>query len=1000
MSISEEEEELNYVKLDKTNGITLISNEDYISEMNNFMTTGKAFEEEKIGKKLLNEIKNRVKEGTDILIINKDYIKDFYKSINSDKKSLNSSINRILSIDYKDKFIFSQTNVEDVFKLLIIGFNELRKNKIQADKDLKSVISEIDFEKYDFFEMYANNEYLKNKEKDKKEREKEKNDISFSRLSSQCKSTTFSSFSAPIKDLYEEESEIDENTSLFSYRYHNEPKSVCYIDNNDRNIIYSSFLDSEYIYNEEEENKILLTKECFSYPNSKYKSLDKNKLPIELILILYKFRNVETLIFQIQNIDEQFIKMAIFILMNANLLFIKGIKEIKFDLGNDSLQYGIDDIFRERTVELYHFFQKNKNCVYNTSGYQARTINLWEPENDIFFDKSENISKNNKFLYNIQPKEKSNTFDNQLCNIYNEIGNLTKLKYIRPINYTIKNNIQNDDLDDNYSISINNTNSELSNLSISEIQKMEKDSISIDPKALNKKLTLNSSHINNETNDVSSNKKSTPLFFVPFVQKNKQYFDMVAIYSYFLAKYFKKLSKLCVYFHTPYEYELCLLYDMALNLDQTHFLIFLNKLENLTEMEFSFNSLDDKTFDYIHGIIYKNSNISSLKLSFFTPDINYFDDSLFYLCSSKKIGLTKLFQEQKEYEMKYELYKNKRMNDYILDIKLFESFYINLSNLFNLIKAKSLGKLNELIFRFDIPLPLLGKENYIIIIIKFIINILIMITFQKNIIHTVKLLSPQLELNCSEKPYIRQLFKEILLQEDEIDKNNDNNNNLEEIKTGETIKQAQSAKRNVLNTNNTLKHLTLQFKIYNLPELFNFCIRNNLNGLKTINFGTLDEATFIGFVNSYKNHCDELKSLETLKISLGLSVTSYSRLENYILDYININPPNLEEKYLLSNLQIIKENKMKELVELVYFKEVVPKLVIQIGNENTHMLSKILHKYILETRTELHSLCMIFMLEKYQKLRVGNILELLSSFYEKKKNRAILCIEEQACSSI
>ena len=276
-----------------------------------------------------------------------------------------------------------------------------------------------------------------------------------------------------------------------------------------------------------------------------------------------------------------------------------------------------------------------------------------------------------------------------------------------------------------------------------------------------------------------------------------------------------------------------------------------------------------------------------------------------------------------------------------------------------------------------------------------------MITFQKNIIHTVKLLSPQLELNCSEKPYIRQLFKEILLQKDEIDKDkdNDNKNNLEETKTSESIKQTQSPKRNVLNTNNILKNLTLQFKIYNLPELFNFCIRNNLNGLKTINFGTLDEVTFIGFMKSYKNHCDELKSLETLKISLGLSVTSYSRLENYILDYININPPNLEEKYLLSNLQIIKENKMKELVELVYFKEFLPKLVIQIGNENTHMLSKILYKYILETRTELHSLFMIFRLEKYQKLRVGKILELLSSFYEKKKNRAILCIEELACSS-
>ena len=58
-----------------------------------------------------------------------------------------------------------------------------------ADKDLKSVISEIDFEKYDFFEMYSNSEYLKNKEKEEKDKkEKERNDISLSRLSSQCKS--------------------------------------------------------------------------------------------------------------------------------------------------------------------------------------------------------------------------------------------------------------------------------------------------------------------------------------------------------------------------------------------------------------------------------------------------------------------------------------------------------------------------------------------------------------------------------------------------------------------------------------------------------------------------------------------------------------------------------------------------------------------------------------------------------------------------------------------
>jgi len=342
MSISEEEEELNYVKLDKTNGITLISSEDCILETNSFMLSGKAFEEEKFGKKLLNEIKIRVKEGQDIVNINKEYIKEFHKSINSDKKSLSTSINRILSIDYKDKFIFSQTNVEDVFKLLIIGLNDIKKYKMPADKDLKSVISEIDFEKYDFFEMYSNSEYLKNKEKEEKDKkEKERNDISLSRLSSQCKSTTFSSFSIPIKDL-DEASENDEYTQLFSISHHIEPKSIYFIDNNNRNVIYSSFLDSEYIYNKEKENKIILTKDCFSFIKTNNKNSDKNNLPIELIIILYKFRNVDKLIFQIKNIDEQFSKMAIFILMNINLLFIKGIKEVKFDLGNESLQSGIE----------------------------------------------------------------------------------------------------------------------------------------------------------------------------------------------------------------------------------------------------------------------------------------------------------------------------------------------------------------------------------------------------------------------------------------------------------------------------------------------------------------------------------------------------------------------------------------------------------------------------------------------------------------------------------
>jgi hypothetical protein len=207
-------------------------------------------------------------------------------------------------------------------------------------------------------------------------------------------------------------------------------------------------------------------------------------------------------------------------------------------------------------------------------------------------------------------------------------------------------------------------------------------------------------------------------------------------------------------------------------------------------------------------------------------------------------------------------------------------------------------------------------------------------------------------------------------------------------------------KRSELNHNVCLENIILQFKIYDLPEIFNICIKNNLSGLKSINIGTLDEASFIGFMTSYKKLSDKLKNLTSLKIGLGITVLSFTNLEKYIIDYININSPQLEEKYLFSNLQILTEKKMEELFKLVYFKAVVSKLVIQIGYDNEHLLSKVIYKYILESKTEFQSLIMIFMMDKFEKLRVTRVLECLSSFYEKKKNKVIICKENPNSSCV
>ena len=251
MTNQEEEYELNYIKIDSKNEIRLLGNEDYVIEVNNFLSSALVFEQEQIGKKLEKNIKSKFPDySIDLLKTNFDYIKEFHKSINSDKKSINSSINRILSIDYKDKFIFSQTNVMDICRILTSSFNSLKKYKLQSFKDFKNLISKINFEKYDFFKIYANNEYLNNKDK-------EKIDASFSRQSSQNKSTTFSSLSGQIKDLSDEVSSFDESNLLFN-KNHNEAKGIHYIDNNIKNIVFSSIVNN--YYNEENGIKKILRK--------------------------------------------------------------------------------------------------------------------------------------------------------------------------------------------------------------------------------------------------------------------------------------------------------------------------------------------------------------------------------------------------------------------------------------------------------------------------------------------------------------------------------------------------------------------------------------------------------------------------------------------------------------------------------------------------------------------------------------------------------------------
>ena len=1076
---SEDEFDLNYVKLDSKNEIKLLGADDYAAEMSTFFSTVTEFEQEKICKKVMKEIEKNIPENSELFKSNVDFAKKFIKIINENKKKrFNESVNRLLSLNFKEEFIFNYYNIFDISSVLAFFFSDIKKYKISTIDDLKKRIKTTNLQKYDFQRYYikANCTNIK--------------DSNSQSILNKSKSTDNSSLK-DIKELNEFGDTIFESEEI-SYTKKITDLAL------QKSIKYYSLINSENNYSQEDENKFILTKESFQYPNvnklvKKELKISKGELPIELLLVLYKLKDVKRLIFQIQNLEGNFKKLAVFILSNLDWLFIKGIDEVKFDLGNENIQQGLNKGFELRTEDLYIKNEINKENIFYEGSYRPRTVNCWIPEGDIYFEKT--ISKNNKnnnieIVYNTQMTDDCIILDDiYISNIYDRTGNPTNIKYVIPVNYSLKNNLLSNcemllaqqkeqrisprylDEEEIINSTYENFNDDISIFDIDNLDNIFDQRSSIN-------TFSNNQGNNNIPNNEFSNKNSTPYMLKNLTENYKSYFKMVLIYSNFFYRNLKNIKKLSLYFHTSYSYEMHLSFKTNLNFDLSHFLIFLNKIDTLKEVNVSFNSLDDKSFEYILGILFKNTNLNILRLSFFTPDINYYDNSLFNLCSSKKISLTKLFGEYDEFLKKNEENQDIKINDFILREKLLNSLVINLTNLTTLLKLQLLKNLTELVLRFDIPLPLQKNECYIILIIKFLMNILIMLTFQQNQTHTFKILAPNLELKCKTMPYIRSFFQEISLHDavdkydeitkadkerlkfkekiEQLEKKNAQQNKEKELKEknergkllgkisesdiitqipqekmdefdidinmenydsskryksmmqkgtfergaqrrkSSSLNQFESKSRK-LNPNDSLENIVLQMKIYDLPEIFNIVKINNISGIQSINLGNLDEISFKGFVTDYKLYFDRLKSLKSLKINLGISVLDYDDLENYIMDYLYINSPVLEEKFLLSNLYIKNETKMKELIELVYVKAELNKIIMTINNSNIDLFSKHLIKFIAEYKNSfsnlLNSLVLAMSHPKYKKFKSLEIPKYLSEFIGLKNNRFILCNE-------
>ena len=967
---SENEVELNYVKIDSENEIEFLTSNNYATEISLLFETFTRYEEYKIAKKIIKDIEKNIQQDSELLKYNIDFAKKFIKIITSDKrKKLNASVKRILSIDFGNEFIFNYSNIFDVCSIVTLLFTEYKKYKITSIDDLKNITKKINLQKYDFYRLYL--DFNKNNKK--------RNTIS----------------------------NVNKNSKT--------------LETNAKNNLV---LNNELNYLKEEESTKTITRNIFIYQEknklgNKGIDLNKTELPIELLMLLSKLKQVKCLIFQIQNLEKNYIELANFILSNIDWLFMKGIEEIKFDLCNDEIQQGLDKTYDKVTEELYSKNNINKNLFYYNGNYSARRINCWIPECDFFFDEKEKEIRNKECNYRNQFTDDSVFINEYKCNIYNIFGNLMNIKYIPKIDFSNFINFNSSGkLSDSRGLtpsmdSLNNHSTDLLNESDS-IFDLEID----DFENIIKKSMLN------ENNIQLLNNNEIPFPLVEISEKYNKYFKMVLIYSYYFSRSWRNIISLSLFFHNSFSYEININYKIELNSELTHFLIFFNKMEFLQEINISFNALDDKSFEYILGLLHKNTLLSKIRISFFTPDLNYYDNSLFNLCASKKLDLNQLFSDYFEKVKKVNKSNERKFNEFILDEKLLNPFILNLCNLSNLLKLQLIKSIEELVFRFDIPLPLINNQKYKIVIIKFIMNILIMLTFQYNKTRTFKILAPNLEINGIKMPFIKTFFNEISLSDEENNKNGETKKSMEngDKKEGiqnninkqflpknssETaaIRKNSSEKNNnidsnsdQLNYNNNLENLVIQLKICFLPEIFNFCKINNLAGLKYINLGNLDEISFKGFVDDYKLNYTKLQSLVTLKINLGFSVLFYDNLEKYIFDFININSKNLQEKLLLSNLIINNEDKMEKLIELVYLKANIEKLVIKINYENINLLSKLLTKFTIQYQNKytknIYSLILSLNHPKFKKINKKEIITNLCDFIIFSKYRTILCNEK------
>ena len=557
------------------------------------------------------------------------------------------------------------------------------------------------------------------------------------------------------------------------------------------------------------------------------KNSDKNLgFPIEILILKRKFQTIKKIKLMISNSVSR---------SKKNIFDSESFSDKDNSFINVSFSSNLSEInLKQKDIQNIIFVLLNLNWLF---------FNIIEIEIDLSND---NIIKEQILLYKSSLKHFSKLLKRNIKNTDYSQNKIKKINY-DPLHGSIfENYVQLDEDEDEDSYSSSGSYS----LKVNAFQK--------DDNIFNLNDEQKVSNTNFEENQIES--------FDNLIKKYQYTLQMIIISAFFMSKI---PNLFFCNFTIPFNFEneiLRMLQIHQIYIADFNLLSFLSDAK-MIRITIDFNSLDNKAFQEVLSLLFKNNNLRICQLNFF-PSENYFIPELLLKLLQECNSNYKLASLNNEKTILGKIEPHEEI-DIFLFKKLSEYFESNINKLFLTLCIKS--TVEELSLIFNVPSLLKKIDFYLRIILKFILNIFISIDNMKLNLKTFNLQTSNFFFDGNKYPFLLDFLDKIYI---------------------------------FSNSELNLTKLTCQMKFKNITNIYRIIPYNVMQ----LSIGELDYETFIYFIeyitsSQFSTHSNLLK----LKINLSNSLLDIDNAYEYLIKLFTEYPKGLKEIGINTQFIINKE---------------------------------------------------------------------------------------------